>query len=420
MLLRFHLLALTLNITSIAMTWAKSLPLELVDIILGWARLEPEKVSNRTLVACSYVCKAWKARTQVLLFRDVPISLNGHQLSLLGGALSQCPELGRHIRSFGMEVKKNPPSPWDRDGNHNLHKGPFRRFRRVFGHFIVILTHSPNLVRLTINVDCEFDSVDVSKLTSINLRHIHTLNWEGRPTSSVLYSLLALWPSIRYLRINKLQPDPLPEHQRPASLRSLCVGRELPESFMTWLVPTGDDEQLRELHFEDALTPQVLKGILLHAPTLHVLTVDDFPPQSLLDALTALNELAFRELPSVPVRLPLSVQRVRYHFWDPPPRPCITLRGWDDEVDAETVEYTNHLITALMDLPKLTLVSATRQSRTTPKEVLAILEKFCREKKVEFDVYDINALYSVSTCLSFDETALINSDICFRNSVGTI
>ena len=189
---------------------------------------------------------------------------------------------------------------------------------------------------------------------------------------------------------------------------------------MTWLVPTGDDEPLRELHFEDALTPQVLKGILLHAPTLHVLTVDDFPPQSLLDALTALNELAFRELPSVPVRLPLSVQRVRYHFWDPPPRPCITLRGWDDEVDAETVEYTNHLITALMDLPKLTLVSATRQSRTTPKEVLAILEKFCREKKVEFDVYDINALYSVSTCLSFDETALINSDICFRNSVGTI
>ena len=371
------------------MTWAKSLPLELVDMILGWARLEPKKVSHRTLLACSYVCKAWKAHTQALLLRDIPISLTCHQLSLLGGALSQCPELGRHIRSFGM------------DWGYNSHKAPSRRFRRVFGHFIAILTHSPNLVRLTISVDGEFDFTDVSKLTSINLRHIHTLKCSGQPTSSVLYSLLTLWPSIRYLRVSKLHLDPPPEHQRPASLRSLRVGCELPESFMTRLVPTGDDEPLRELHFEDTIPSQALNGVLLHAPNLHVLTVNDFPPQSLLDALSALNELTFCKLPSVPVQLPRSVQYVKYHCKDN--WPSVMFRYMmmpefvrEHKVDAEGLNQTGHLITALMDLPKLTLVGATLP---TPKEILARLEKFCQEKKVEFDVYDTNALYSVSTCL---------------------
>ena len=84
------------------------------------------------------------------------------------------------------------------------------------------------------------------------------------------------------------------------------------------------------------------------------------------------------------------------------------MSDWEDEVDSEGLDKTGHLITALMDLPKLMLVGATRP---TPEEVLDRLEKFCREKMVEFDVYDINALYSVSTCVSFGETALINSDI---------
>ena len=410
MLLWFHLLALTFNITSTEMTRAKSLPLELVDVILGWVRLEPEKVSNRTLVACSYVCKAWKARSQALLFRDVPISLNPHQLSLLGGTLSQCPELGLHIRSFGVQISQ--PPEWSHDG---LSKGPSRQFRQMFGYFIAILTHSPNLARLNIDVDGEFDSADISKLTSINLHHIHTLNWEGQPTSSVLYSFLALWPSIRYLRINKLQLDPPPEHRRPASLRSLCVGHQLPESFITWLVPTGDEQPLRELHFECIFPSHALKGVLFHAPTLHVLSVVDFPPQSLLDSLATLNELAFYKLPSVPVQLPRSVQRVRYHFKERLPlffrqRHTIIIMprlDWQDEVDSEGYK-TGHLITALMDLPKLMLVGATRP---TPKEVLVRLEKFCREKKVEFDVYDINAVYSVSACVSFDEITLINSEI---------
>ena len=411
MLLRSHLLALTFNPTSTVMTRAKSLPPELVDMILGWARLEPEKVSNRTLVACSYVCKAWKARAQALLFRDVPISLTRHQLSLLGGTISQCPELGLHIRSFEVEI--NHPPDWS---HSDIRKGPSRQFRRVFGYFLAILTYSPNLARLTIDVEGEFDSADISKLTAINLRHIHTLNWKGRPTSSVLYSLLAIWPSIRYLRINKMRLDPPPEHRRPASLHSLCVGRQLPESFITWLVPAGDEQPLRELHFEDTLPSQALKGVLLHAPTLHVLSVVDFPPQSLLDALTALNELAFDKLPSVPVRLPRSVQRVRYHFWEQPPALYIPHRymfimpmsDWEDEIDSEGLDKTGHLITALMDLPKLMLVGATRP---TPEEVLDRLEKFCREKMVEFDVYDINALYSVRTCVPFGEIALINSDI---------
>ncbi|KAF8262696.1 hypothetical protein EI94DRAFT_663739 [Lactarius quietus] len=290
-----------------------SLPPELLDMILSWARLDAREVtadSQRTLVACSRVCKAWKARTQALLFRHVPISLCHRRCSMLARALSHTPDLGRHIRSFGIEIP-SPPAHWGRDPPKDK---PLEKFRRRVSDFIVILTHAPNLARLTIDIDGEFTSADVSKLTSINLRHLHTLNWEGRPSSSVLYSLLALWPSIRYLRVDSLYVDPPEEDQRPAELQSLCVNNELSEGFMTWLIPTGDEQPLRELHFESGpLSSRALRDVQAHAPTLHVLTVDNFPPQCLLDALTVLNEFAFCELPCVPVQLPRSVQRVRYH-----------------------------------------------------------------------------------------------------------
>jgi hypothetical protein len=266
--------------------------------------------------------------------------------------------------------------------------------------FIIILTHAPNLARLTIDIDGEFDCADISKLVSINLRHLHTLNWEGRPSSSVLYLLLALWPTIRYLRVDNLYLDPPAEDQRPASLRSLCVHDELSEGFMTWLIPTGDEQPLRELHFETGLlSSRLLKDVQAHAPTLHVLTVDRIPSQSLLDALTVLNEFAFCELPSAPVQLPRSVQHVRYHSkgarWPRlhPPDPVAPqpIETRDEGVDSGSMDEMGYLTTALMDLPNLALVSATRQA---PEEVLATLEKFCRERNLEFGVYDHTALYS--------------------------
>lgn len=380
------------------MTRLVLLPLELVDMILAWARLEPQKLTadSRTLAACSRICKAWKPPAQALLFRDVPISLCHLRRSLLVRSLSQRSDLGRHIRSFGIEIT-SPPAPWGRDPPK---KESSERFRRVVSDFIIILTHAPNLARLTIDIDGEFDSADVSKLGSINLRHLHILNWEGRPSSSVLYSLLALWPSIRYLRIDDLYLDPQPEDQRPASLRSLCARDELSEGFMAWLIPTGDEQPLRELHFESGLlSSRALKDVQAHAPTLHVLKVDKIPPQSLLDALTVLNEIAFCELPSAPVQLPRSVQRVRYHFKSPRLPRLRSLAPVDPQPtglrveggDSESMYETRYLTAALLDLPNLALVSATRQA---PEEVLASLEKFCRGANVEFALYDRTAHYS--------------------------
>ena len=385
---------------STAMPRAVSLPPELVDMILTWARLKPREVNPdfKTLIACSRVCKAWKTRSQALLFRDVPISLCHQKRKLLVRALSQRPDLGRHIRSFGIEIT-SPPAPWGRDTPKDKVS---ERFRRVVADFIAILTHSPNLARLTIDIDGEFDSAHISKLTSLNLRHLHTLNWEGRPSSSVLYSLLALWPSIRNLRIDSLHVDPSPEDQRPVSLLSLCVGFELSEGFMTWLSPTGNEQPLRELHFECGPLPsRALKDVQAHAPTLHVLTVDNFPPQSLLDALIVLDELTFCELPCTPVQLPRSVKRVRYHPNDPRWLHFHTLdsvipqhvRLRDEGVDSRGIDETGHLTTALMDLPNLALVGATLHAT---EQALAALEKFCRETDIEFAAYDSNALYSVS------------------------
>jgi hypothetical protein len=104
----------------------------------------------------------------------------------------------------------------------------------------------------------------------------------------------------------------VPAQRRPLSFRSLCMCDDLPEGFMRWLLPK-DDEPLRELHIESSLSYRALKDIQLHAYTLHVLTMDQIPPQCFLDVLIVLKELTFCELPSSPFDLPRSLLWVVYH-----------------------------------------------------------------------------------------------------------
>ncbi len=373
------------------------LPLELIDMIFNWARLGPRKdtADLRTLLASCRVCKAWQAPAQALLFRDIPISLCHRRRSLLIRSLSDRPDLGRHIRSFGVEIT-SPPVPW---GHDRVPKSRSKRYRRMVSDFITILTHAPNLTRLSIDIDGEFDPADVSNLRSVDLRYIEILNWEGRPTSSALYWLLEIWPSIRYLRIDNLYFDPVPEDPRPPSLRSLCVRDDVSEGFMTWLLPTDDEEPLRELHVESSLSScRVLKDVQPHAHTLHALTVDRIPPQSFLDALIALKELTFCELPQTPLDLPRSVLRVMYKCQQPRHHPVyvdgvrIGTHGDDDESRSGR-DDTRFLIKTLKELPNLSSVSATCQTLET---TLASLNKFCREAGVEFFVCDSAAVYSVS------------------------
>jgi hypothetical protein len=276
----------------------------------------------------------------------------------------------------------------------------------MISDFILILTHAPNLTRLIIDIDGEFDDAHVSDLLSVDLRHIEVINWEGRPTSSALYLLLALWPSIRHLRIDNLYFDPLPEDRRPPSLRSLCVRSDLSEGFMSWLLPKyDDDEPLRELHVESSLSCRALKEFQSHAHTLHVLTVDRIPPQSFLDALIALKELTFCELPSSSLDLPRSVLRVIYHAKAQQRHHHLVSgdrhhieRRVEERDESRSADETRFLVKALKELPNLSSFSATSQ---TPEMVLASLRKFCREAGVEFFVCDSTAVYSVSFSWTF-------------------
>lgn len=388
------------------------LPLELIDMIFVWARIEPRKgtADLGTLAASCLVCKAWQAPAQALLFRDIPISLCHSRRSLLIQSLSDRPDLGRHIRSFGMEISNFPVS-WGRD---TVPKACSKRYRRMISEFIRILTRAPNLTRLIIDIDGEFDDAHVSDLLSIDLCHLEILNWEGRPTSSALYLLLALWPSIRHLRIDNLELDPLPEDRRPLSFRSLCMRDDLSEGFMRWLLPKeDDDEPLRELHIESSLSYRALKDVQPHAHTLHVLTVDRIPPQSFLDALIVLKELTFCELPSSPFDLPRSLLRVMYHAKGQQ-RHQLTNAGGHHTVTREEgdepkrTDEARFLVKALKELPHLSSFSTTSQ---TPAKVLDSVHKFCREAGVELFVCDSTAVYSVSF---FSWTLLcINFLTCF-------
>jgi hypothetical protein len=295
-----------------------------------------------------------------------------------------------------MEIT-NFPVTWGRD---TVPKACSKRYRRTISEFIRILTHAPNLTRLTIDIDGEFDDAHVSDLLSIDLRHLETLNWEGRPTSSALYLLLALWPSIRHLRIDNLDLDPLPEDRRPLSFRSLCMRDVLSEVFMRWLLPKeDDDEPLRELHIESSLSYRALMDVQPHAYTLHVLTVERIPPQSFLDALIVLKELTFCELPSSPFDLPRSLLRVMYHAKGQQRHHPANADGHhtatrtEEEDKHKSADEAKFLVKALKELPHLSSFSATRQ---TPVRVLDSLHKVCREVGVEFLVCDSTAVFSVS------------------------
>jgi hypothetical protein len=398
------------------------LPLELIDMIFAWARLEPRKgtADLGTLAASCLACKAWQAPAQALLFRDIPISLCHRSRSLLIQSLSDRPDLGRHIRSFGMEIS-NAPVSWGRD---SVPKACSKRYRRMISEFIRILTCAPNLTRLIIDVDGEFDEAHVSDLLSVDLRHLEILNWEGRPTSSALYLLLALWPSIRHLRIDNLHLDPLPEDRRPLSFRSLCMRDDLSEGFTRWLLPKeDDDEPFRELHIESSLSYRALKDVQPHAHTLHVLTVDRIPPQSFLDALIVLKELTFCELPSSPFDLPRSLLRVMYHAKSEQRHHPANADGHhtatraEKEDEPKSADEARFIVKALKELPHLSSLSATHQ---TPAAVLDSLDKFCRDAGVEFFVCDSTAVYSVSfitwtlLCINFFDLfyeALAQSDM---------
>ena len=131
-----------------------------------------------------------------------------------------------------------------------------------------------------------------------------------------------------------------------------------------------------------------------------MLTVDRIPPQSFLDALIALKELTFCELPLSPLDLPRSLQRVMYHakgqqrHYHPvnaDSRPIERQAGEGEKY--RSTDETRFLVKALKELPHLSSFSATCQ---TPETALASLNKFCREAGVEFFVCDSTAVYSVS------------------------
>ncbi|KAF8269401.1 hypothetical protein EI94DRAFT_1799305 [Lactarius quietus] len=120
---------------------------------------------------------------------------------MLEHGLSQSPDLGRHLRSFGIE-NTSPLARWGHDPPEG---DPLKRFRQRASDFI--LTHTPNLTQLTIDID-------------------------GK---------------------DNLYVNPPEEVQRPASLWSRCVNYEASEGFMMWLMATGDEQPLCELHFESRL-----------------------------------------------------------------------------------------------------------------------------------------------------------------------
>jgi len=141
---------------------------------------------------------------------------------------------------------------------------------------------------------------------------------------------------------------------------------DLSEGFIRWLLPKeDDDEPLHKLHIKNSLSYSVLKDVQLHTYSLHILTMDQIPPQSFLDVLIVLKELIFCELPSSPFDLPRSLLRVMYHAKGQQQHHlvntdrCHTATRADKGDELISVDEARFMVKALKELPHLSSFSVT-------------------------------------------------------------
>ncbi|KAI0063809.1 hypothetical protein BV25DRAFT_1914881 [Artomyces pyxidatus] len=315
-----------------------SLPFDLAIIIL-------ESVYNYsrftehypTIAACALVCKSWTHVAQRILFRFFNRRWHpSHWREVFLSSVTKNPLLGTYVRSMsGLFISGNP----------NLHYS----YHIVFSQFLSALACCPQLVELGVAIDLAFIPSDtLASLAALPLRLSH-LAFNGRDYG-VLYQLLHVWPSIRFLHIAGGLPRPPPNDRPPFCLESLSHELEVDDDILRWLLPPpqatpnrpfltldiSHDSNRQHAHW---YTDDVF---VAYAPHIRSLTVGYELPE--IESLTTLERLVLHREPPAPFTLPITVRHL----------------GIDPLSRVDGALPLLHIMAALQAHPRLSVVSVNR------------------------------------------------------------
>ncbi|KAH7885019.1 hypothetical protein F5I97DRAFT_1320968 [Phlebopus sp. FC_14] len=354
------------------------LPAEIIFAILehGYYSLFGS-VDHAFLFSCSLVCTSWSAPAQSLLFRS-PTELTSRTRPKFYAAILSSVVHGKDLGSVVRSLKTTlVDSPYE-----DYHPSNLAQLLRV----------CPKVYELSISVDGlhQFDKVCLAELETVG-QGIRALNIRRcRVQSPVVFQLLDIWPSIRFLSIgteivawpwrtlrNSSDTAVRLEARQGArvALYELVLSRTPSLNVLRWILASSSTSlrilDLRE--FPGAGTREILQ---LHAPLLRSLRLLHYNTfaAAFLRLCTGLEELVVYQIPLTIVTfgtfsndIPRSIEHLS--FRNPPWAPTHTLRPILEAVDV---------------LPKLRTLTCDRESERL--EEFAILQSKCMQKGVEITV----------------------------------
>ncbi|KAI0046199.1 hypothetical protein FA95DRAFT_1607121 [Auriscalpium vulgare] len=329
---------------------ALNVPLEIQTMIIEWVYKLSQHyiVDYATLRVCALVCKAWTSTAQRLLLRRPftifirPFDRFTNRALLLLHTLHDRPSLATHILTIQIIIS-------DINDTHVDH---------------------PQLAILGLCPGVQYIEVDFysgqklkpalgARLRSLDL-HPVVLSVDG--THEAICNFVEMWPSVRVVDFHLQHESDINDSYWPLRGLSSAEAMSLHHGRSISLLPLDIDDYMRTRVFWTDLLSQI--------HTLRI--VGPFPPAEVFERIARLETLVFSELPgNNAIGLPKTLRRVGY-----------LLNG---ELKLDNAQDIKPFTLVLRTLPELQHVSATRLS---PPHQLAMLHEVCRERGVDFEVFE--------------------------------
>ena len=358
------------------------IPVELViQIIEGTYHNSDSTTDLKTLGSCALVCKAWSPIAKRLTFHHIHVDrkrlpASGDDDCTRVSALIRCmttrPSLGSYVRMLEISV-----------GRDRLFTTLPRRLV-TFSDFVTLISYCPQLYQLILSVEhrqLQAPALSVLSKTATRLQALDIDTSDAyRDLSCILYQLMSIWPTIRFLRVRAgLSVPPPPTPRPPFTLHELHLFTPIAPEALGWLLPLSSaaaQSPLRVLGLGAPfaqLQSDELTTLAAQARSVRSLRITREPAPRFLDLFGAVEELVLCQLllfPRIPA-LPTSVRHLGLYS-----HPV----SYASDLDAELCAAAD----ALKTLPNLENVTV----NSTIAEVYAsrALRLRCRELGVRFVV----------------------------------
>ena len=325
---------------------------------------------RQTLRACALVCSTWSLSAQQLLFHDIRVPDDEDRFKSFSAALYASSERGRMLLSFvrraEVVIATGRPNEWD---------------------LVDLINHCHHLYELRLRVTGVhmFKSATLEALSSVQvierstpIRALALLSCGIQ--SPIIYQLLAIWPTIRFLRLGtELAASPPCDVSTTAQLYELVLHRIPCIEGMEWLL-SASQGSLRILECNTAPSAKYDRILAVHAEQLQSLRLFRHTPRSaaLIRQCTHLREVMFTHLSDfLPLgELPETLEHITFRYLPG----VATVVPWS-------------MVAAIDKLPRLRLVSCDA-SAWQAANYPALLEK-CSEKHIVLD-HDVVSIRTVS------------------------